>query len=113
MKRNCPNCSAPYDVSLNKCPYCGTSYFDMSAIDFRNRTPIFLKIRIDNMVITQKVVPELGSITMNYDDNDDVDIDVIGRQYASFRHSMNMNTDISFRAISTDGVLCTIDQDEV
>jgi len=31
-KRNCPNCGAPYDVQLNKCPYCDTSYFDLSCL---------------------------------------------------------------------------------
>ena len=31
--RNCPNCGAPNDPHLNKCPYCGTSYFDLTAID--------------------------------------------------------------------------------
>jgi len=34
--RNCPNCAAPYDAALNKCPYCGTSYFDMSCIDINS-----------------------------------------------------------------------------
>ena len=23
MNKNCPNCGAPYDIGLNKCPYCG------------------------------------------------------------------------------------------
>lgn len=44
-QRNCPNCGAPYNVELNKCPYCGTSYFDMSAIDMETHEPFFLKIR--------------------------------------------------------------------
>ena len=44
-QRNCPNCGAPEDVELNKCPYCGTSYFDMSAIDMEMHEPFFLKIR--------------------------------------------------------------------
>lgn len=39
MNKNCPNCGAPYDIQLNKCPYCGTSYFDLSALDLTNREP--------------------------------------------------------------------------
>lgn len=31
--RNCPNCGAPLDSAVCKCSYCGTSYFDISAID--------------------------------------------------------------------------------
>ena len=43
--RNCPNCGAVYEIGKNKCPYCGTSYYDMSAIDFTNGEPFYLKIR--------------------------------------------------------------------
>ncbi len=35
--RNCPNCGAPYDLNLNKCAYCGTSYFDLIDIVKRNK----------------------------------------------------------------------------
>lgn len=33
-KLNCPNCGAPFEIETHKCPYCGTSYFDMGCIDF-------------------------------------------------------------------------------
>ena len=45
--RNCPNCSAPYNVELNKCPYCGTSYYDLSAIDITTHEPFYLKIKAE------------------------------------------------------------------
>lgn len=44
--RNCPNCAAPYDMELNKCPYCGTSYFDLAAVQLMGE-PVFLKIKLD------------------------------------------------------------------
>lgn len=44
--RNCPNCAAPYDVELNKCPYCGTSYFDLAAVQLMGE-PVFLKIKLN------------------------------------------------------------------
>lgn len=53
--RNCPNCAAPYDVTLNKCPYCGTSYFDMSCIDIDNHKPFYLKIKTGGYTVTAKV----------------------------------------------------------
>jgi len=46
-KRNCPNCAAPYDVDLNKCPYCGTSYYDLSALDLASSEPFYLKIKTE------------------------------------------------------------------
>lgn len=71
-KRNCPNCAAPYDVALSKCPYCGTSYFDLSAIDLTGGEPIYLKMKIKlgnkDCVITQLVKPSCDvSITYEYD----------------------------------------------
>lgn len=56
--KNCPNCGAPYDPAENRCPYCGTAYFDMSTVDFDNREPFYLKIKVNGYMITQLVVPE-------------------------------------------------------
>lgn len=54
-QRNCPNCGAPYNIELSTCPYCGTSYFDMSAIDINDRRPFYLKLKMSGMVFTSKV----------------------------------------------------------
>lgn len=66
MKINCPNCAAPIDPELNKCPYCGTTYFDMSCIDFENEKPFYLKIKTKwngiDCYITQFVKPKLTTI---------------------------------------------------
>ena len=56
--KNCPNCAAPYDPAENRCPYCGTAYFDMSTVDFDNREPFYLKIKVNGYTITQLVIPE-------------------------------------------------------
>ena len=55
-QRNCPNCGAPYNSELNTCPYCGTSYFDMSCINIEEREPFYLKLKINGMTVTQKVI---------------------------------------------------------
>lgn len=60
--RNCPNCGAPYELSVNKCPYCGTLYYDLSMIDFDSREPIFLTIKKDGYLITQKVLPQIANL---------------------------------------------------
>lgn len=65
-EENCPNCGAPYDSSLNACPYCKTSYFDMSAIDLNDRRPMWLKLRMGDMIFASKVIvkPDI-SISLN------------------------------------------------
>ena len=74
MKINCPNCAAPIDPELNKCPYCGTTYFDMSCIDFENEKPFYLKIKTKwnniDCYITQFVKPKLTTIEQSYSTND-------------------------------------------
>lgn len=65
MDKNCPNCGAPYDVVLDKCPYCDTSYFDMSTMDINNQQPFYLKIRYGDMIFTSKVIAE-PHIDINY-----------------------------------------------
>lgn len=73
MKYNCPNCGAAVEYDLHKCPYCGTSYFDMSCIDFEQETPVYLKLKLklnqggNPFYITQLVIPRLTDITFNSD----------------------------------------------
>lgn len=100
-KLNCPNCGSPIDPELNKCPYCGTSYFDMSSLDFTNREPFYLKIKVDiggrPAYITQKVVPELGGITINQKSS--YVHDRYGQLNAVYPTEKEMAMDVSFRAV--------------
>lgn len=97
--KNCPNCAAPYDVSLNKCPYCGTSYFDLSAIDISNTEPFYLKIKSGNMTYTSKVVVKGdASITISKDYVDTVNKygDVVGRVVTD----KSVDIDIGFKSVA-------------
>lgn len=92
-QRNCPNCGAPYNVELSTCPYCGTSYFDMSAIDINDCKPFYLKLKIGDTVFTSKVIAEpniqINSYTNSYD--------VIERDSIIGRVVVNSNIDIDMR----------------
>lgn len=94
--RNCPNCGSPYDTELNKCPYCNTSYFDMSCIDIDNNEPFYMKIKVGDKVVTQKVIAELGGIEIKYEPV--YAYNSFGRIMA-FNGGCNCTTNISFRAI--------------
>lgn len=67
--KNCPNCGAVYEPEKNKCPYCGTSYFDMTAINIPAREPFYLKIKAEMggtpIYITQKVIADINHSTPN------------------------------------------------
>lgn len=96
--KNCPNCAAPYDPTLSKCPYCGTIYFDMSVIDFDHHEPFWLKIRVNECEITQFVVPETGEMTISH--NPIYCYDSFGQGKMIFSGSPDVTTDISFHAVA-------------
>lgn len=112
--KNCPNCGAPYDASLNKCPYCDTSYYDLSALDLTAREPFYLKIKteIDGQpcYITQLVryKPDM-SIEIS-SETDDI-YDVFGNSIRTFIRNRTMTTNISFEAVMSQSHknLCTIE----
>lgn len=112
--RNCPNCAAPYNVELNKCPYCGTSYYDLSALDFTTCEPFYLKIKTElNGVpccITQLVRPKRDmSIEISSETIDACDL--WGDTICSFTKSQTMTTNISFEAVVSPDYksLCVIE----
>jgi hypothetical protein len=112
--RNCPNCGAPYDVDYNKCPYCGTSYYDLSALDFTAHEPFYLKIKTEMngmpCYITQLVRPRTDmSIEFSSDTVDAYDL--CGSRICSFTRSNTITTNISFEAVTSakHKNLCTIE----
>lgn len=113
-QRNCPNCGAPYDIELNKCPYCGTSYYDLSALDIDAQEPFYLKIKsnINGMpcYITQLVRP-MRDMNMEFGmDTTDV-IGMGGSRLCSFVRNQTLTTNISFQAIPSgrNKELCIIE----
>lgn len=98
MNKNCPNCGAPYDIGLNKCPYCGTSYFDMSAIDFENGEPFYLKIKMNNIIITQFVKPVLNDMVIEYE-NTYITGGCSNATIAAYNTEPRAITNINFEAI--------------
>lgn len=113
-QRNCPNCAAPYDIVLNKCPYCGTSYYDLSALDLTGHEPFYLKIKTEmNGVpcyITQLVKPNVD-MSIEFSSNTVAAYGELGNRLCSFTRSNTMTTNISFETVTTGNNknLCTIE----
>ena len=108
-QRNCMNCGAPIDVEANKCPYCDTSYFDLSSIDMGATKPFYLKIKYNGVIITQKVLP---TVTMM--ESEEKRLSCCGgygnETLLTLPVSRNLNTSLSFTAVEDDkGTLCTVD----
>lgn len=95
--RNCPNCAAPYEVQLNKCPYCGTSYFDLTSIDFEGSKPIYLKIKLPQGTLTQKCIPHCEGIISKSETV--YDYDHWGYVMRSYNPGCYLTTDVTFEGI--------------
>lgn len=106
--KNCPNCGSPLEVGEIKCKYCGTSYLDLTGIDFTSNEPIFLTLKTPMGTITQRCYPCLDSIDFTQDTAElrgNNDIGVIKKVVVS----NHMQTNVSFKAIAMperDNVLC-------
>ena len=94
---HCPSCSAPLEIGEVKCPYCGTTYYDLSAIDFDSNEPIFLTIKKDNMLITQKVKPQTLSFETSCDEV--FATDSKGHRLMALKRNMTLDTNVMFTAI--------------
>ena len=107
-KTNCVNCGAAKDTSEIKCPFCGTTYLDLTAIDFASGDPVVCEfvlptsVRLGNsegrVVMSMLAIPVLEEITQTANR-----VDVFGgfdRMY-SFVDSYDVNVGVSFKPVSS------------
>lgn len=97
MKLNCPNCGAPIDKETNKCPYCNTSYFDLSCIDINGQEPFYLKIKDGNMVFTSLVKFNNCEITFNVDEANIYG--GLGEKLYQMKRSYSINTNLKLESV--------------
>lgn len=74
MRTNCVNCGAAIDSNADKCPFCETSYYDLTAIDFGSQKPVACRFKMPytngNIIITTLAVPSLDKISMTTETQD-------------------------------------------
>lgn len=109
---NCLNCGAPFEANEEKCSYCGTSYYDMSALDINSDKPFMLKIKTKmngmDCYITQlvRVLPS-ANIEMSAETVDCTD--ALGNIVHSYTSGHSLTTNLTFQAVQRqNGSLCTV-----
>ena len=108
-QRNCPNCGAPYEIDEVRCPYCGTAYFDMSMVNMDAQEPFYLKIKVNGMLITQKVIPT--ATTFEQEEDSITAYGGLGNaRMLMMPIARSLSTALSFKAVANekDGSLATI-----
>lgn len=106
-KTNCINCGAAKDTSDIKCPFCGTTYLDLTAIDFSSDDPVVCQfvlpnnVRLGNsdgrVIMSMLAVPQLEEISQTANR-----VDVFGgcgERMCSFVDSWDVNVGVSFKPV--------------
>ena len=114
-KTNCINCGAAKDIEEIRCPFCGTTYLDLTAIDFASGDPVVCQfvlphIRIANekysdiesknrVVMSMLAIPQLDEITQTANT-----VSIFGGNHSyplsSFVDSYDINVGVSFRPVT-------------
>ena len=110
MRTNCVNCGAAIEVDETKCPFCGTSYFDLTAIDFTKTEPVALRLYIPTSggkaLVSMLAIPRLGRIEQipEY-------VSVysgIGNRVMSMVRSFSAEVDLTFSTVSKNDTLFSV-----
>lgn len=110
-KTNCVNCGAAKDTSEIRCPFCGTTYLDFTAIDFSKNDPVvceFVLPHTDRNVLSMLAIPVLGEI--RFENRSMLDVTTIGDTQQVFIPSEpEVTADISFKAVTqNNGIIYSL-----
>ena len=90
---NCPNCGAP--IVSEQCPYCGTLFYDFSAIEIGK--PCFLKIKWGDNIMLVKA--NARNIDLNMSSDTVETYDIFGVPICTFVTNRNIDLSMEFTCI--------------
>ena len=62
---NCPNCGSAKDPHVSVCPFCGTSYFDLTDIDLGERNaPALVRFKYNGTIFSMKAFVRMAEFTI-------------------------------------------------
>lgn len=93
---NCPNCGAP--ITSEKCEYCGTLFYDFSAIDVDK--PCYLKIKYQNAIVMVRAKVRRSELNMTTEPY--VAYDALGSPRITFQSSQSLDLSLEFDCVSFD-----------
>lgn len=116
-KTNCINCGAAKDTDEIKCPFCGTTYLDLTAIDFASGDPVVCQFVLPNnitigdskakAVMSMLAIPRLE--TMSIEANSTSIYGSWGNPMATVTTGYDVNVGVLFQPVSRkDNTLFTL-----
>lgn len=115
-KTNCINCGAAKDTSEIKCPFCGTTYLDLTTIDFSSHDPVVCQFVLPQeykiegsegrVIMSMKAIPRLNEIC---EDVETINVYSGWDQVYSYTPSRSLSVGISFLPIADENnALCVL-----
>ena len=102
-KTNCVNCGASKDTSEIKCPFCGTTYLDFTAIDFASNDPVVcefvLPYRMNNARAIMSMVARPYLTEIKQTSEEVTAYSSGGYPLCSFTAQQDMSVGIEFRPV--------------
>jgi predicted RNA-binding protein with PUA domain len=103
---NCPNCGAP--ISSEKCPYCGTVFYDFSCIDLNE--PTYIKFKYEGTIVMCKAVLRECQLSLH---NNYADYQPLGGLKIPVVRGQSAEVNLTFDAVTDeDGRLITYVKEE-
>lgn len=65
-RTNCPNCGAPIEPDLCKCPYCGTAYADLSVLQLGDG-PQWVRVNLGSRAAPHTVMMRAALMSFEYE----------------------------------------------
>ena len=109
-KTNCINCGAAKDTDEIKCPFCGTTYLDLTSIDFSSGDPVVCQFVLpNNITIGDSKAKAVMSMlarpcleTMSMEPNSTTIYGGCGNPMATFTTGYDVNVGVSFQPIARE-----------
>ena len=108
-KTNCINCGSAKDTNEIKCPFCGTTYLDFTAIDFSSNDPVVCEFVLpfakERTIMQMVAIPHLNEISAepiycSFDGGFSTRLSAV--------NDYEMNVSVSFIPVGRKGIMCSL-----
>ena len=89
---NCVNCGSAKDIHAKVCPFCGTSYFDLTDIDLsKDRKPCVVRFKYGENIFQMKAFLTLAELTFRPSYMDITSLDDATHRYIHQKDDVRAN----------------------